>query len=72
MNYFGGRSESNYGSPGLNWRSMPTHDEEPDYKRRESIPTPIGRDEGYSSLSSYASSGFVVSYFSESLRSMCN
>ncbi|ROW00653.1 hypothetical protein VSDG_03203 [Cytospora chrysosperma] len=52
---FGGRSESVYGSLGQSWR--PAQDECADYRRRESNTTLTGRDEGYSSLSSYASSG---------------
>ncbi|ROV92201.1 hypothetical protein VMCG_09292 [Cytospora schulzeri] len=52
---FGGRSDSVYGSLGQSWR--PAQDETPDYRRRESNTTLTGRDEGYSSLSSYASSG---------------
>lgn len=52
--FFGGRSESSgYGSWG---KSRNTPDEFADYRRRESNTTLTGKDEGYSSLSSYASS----------------
>jgi hypothetical protein len=53
--FFGGRSESGYGS----WKSRATPDEFSDYRRRESNTTLTGKDEGYSSLSSYASSTYV-------------
>lgn len=55
--FFGGRSESNYGSFGHSWASRAGQDDTPDYRRRESTSTLTGKDEGYSSLSSYASSG---------------
>lgn len=58
--FFGGRSESNYGSFGHSWRSRTAQEDDPDYRRRESASTPTGRDEGYSSLSSYTSSGWVI------------
>lgn len=51
--FFGGR-ESGYSS----WKSRATPDEF-DYRRRESNTTLTGKDEGYSSLSSYASSTYV-------------
>lgn len=56
--FFGGRSDSNYGSSGpLSWKSRATHEDGPEYARRDSTATTTGRDEGYASLSSYASSG---------------
>lgn len=57
--YFGGRSESNYGSYGpQSWKSRAaSQDDGPEYARRDSAATISGRDEGYASLSSYASSG---------------
>lgn len=57
LNHFGGRSESNYGSFGQSWKTRAEQDDIPDFKRRDSAATPTVRDEGYSSLSSYASSG---------------
>lgn len=59
--FFGGRSESNYGSFGLqSWKSRTAQDDGPEYARRDSTATMTGRDEGYASLSSYASSGYVL------------
>lgn len=55
--FFGGRSESNYGSFGQSWASRAAQEDTPDYKRRASSSTLTGKDEGYSSLSSHASSG---------------
>lgn len=49
--FFGGR-ESGYGS----WKSTRATPDEFDFRRRESNTTLTGKDEGYSSLSSYASS----------------
>lgn len=60
--FFGGSSESVYGSFGQSWKSRPAQDEVPDYTRRESNTTLTGRDEGYSSLSSLASSVYVHLY----------
>lgn len=54
---FGGRSESIYGSLGHSWASRGGQEDTPDYRRRESSTTLTAKDEGYSSLSSYASSG---------------
>lgn len=56
LKFFGGRSESNYGSYGHSWRSRTAQEDLPDYRRRESATTLTDKDEGYSSLSSYASS----------------
>lgn len=56
LKFFGGRSESNYGSYGHSWKSRTPQEEVPDYRRRESATTLTDKDEGYSSLSSYASS----------------
>lgn len=53
--FFGGRSENGYGS----WKSRATPDDFADYRRRESNTTLTGKDEGYSSLSSYTSSMYV-------------
>lgn len=56
--FFGGRSESNYGSYGpQSWQSRAVQDDYSEHGRRDSSSTMTGRDEGYSSLSSYASSG---------------
>ncbi|CAN8104501.1 unnamed protein product [Discula destructiva] len=56
--FFGGRSDSNYGSFGpQSWKSRVGQDDGQEYARRDSTATMTGRDEGYASLSSYASSG---------------
>lgn len=56
LKFFGARSESNYGSYGIGYKSRTPQEEVPDYRRRESATTLTDKDEGYSSLSSYASS----------------